>query len=70
MAVQARTIVYEPVHEPGVVPSAIVTVALEQLSVAVTAAGAGMLSQLTVTLAGHPTITGGSLSSTVMIWMR
>ena len=66
-AVQVRVILYSFGHEPLVVTSAKVNVGVPQLSVAVGVAQDGVPEHSIVVGAGKPEITGGVVSSTLMV---
>jgi len=67
VAVQVLVILYDPVHAPGVVTSAKVSVGVLQLSVAVGVVHDGVPEHSIVVGAGSAEITGGVVSSTLMV---
>ena len=66
-AVQVRVILYSFGHEPLVVTSAKFNVGVPQLSVAVGVAHEGVPEHSIVDGPGSPEITGGTVSSTLMV---
>jgi len=67
-AVQVRVMVYSFGHDPLVVTSAKFKVGVPQLSVAVGVVQEGGVEHSTVVGPGNPEITGGVVSSTLIVW--
>ena len=68
VAVQVLVILYDPGQLPGMVTSANVRVGVVQLSVAVGVIQDGVPEHSMVVGAGNAEITGGVVSSTLMVW--
>jgi Ni,Fe-hydrogenase III small subunit len=68
VAVHVLVMLYEPEHEPGVVTSANVNVGVLQLSVAVGVVHEGVPEHSIVVGPGRGEITGGVVSSTLIVW--
>ena len=67
VAVHVLVILYEPGQLPGIVTSANVNVGVPQLSVAVGVVHVGVPEHSIVIGAGSADMTGGSVSSTLMV---
>jgi len=68
-AVQVRVTLKSPGHAPFVVTSAKFKVGTPQLSVAVGTSNAGVPPHSIVVTPGNPEITGGTVSSTLIVWV-